>query len=96
MLIERRLKLLKKKALMKRSSCSGGNVDENTIQLVQLLPIGNNDEECVVVFLPKHRRCESHPLNLVATTDACKTLNKCAIYKKYYRSAFAKAKKDIE
>ena len=36
-------------------------------------------------------RYASHTLNLVATTDAGKTLNKYAIYKKYYRSAFAKA-----
>ena len=35
-------------------------------------------------------RCESHTLNLVATSDPGKTLNKCAIYKKYYCSAFAK------
>ena len=27
----------------------------------------------------------------MATTDARKTLKKCTIYKKYYRSAFAKA-----
>ena len=40
--------------------------------------------------MPKHVRCASHTLNLVATTNAGKTLNKCAIYKKYYRLAFAK------
>ena len=76
-----------------RSSCSGGNVDKDTIQLVRLLPIleGDNDEEGIEVFLPKHMRCASHILNLVATTDAGKTLNKCAIYKKHYRLAFAKA-----
>ena len=63
------------------------------IQPVRLLPIfeGDNDEEGVEVFLPKHIRCASHALNLVATTDAGKTLNKCAIYKKYYRLAFANA-----
>ena len=36
-------------------------------------------------------RCALHNLNLVATTDAGKTMNKCAVYKNYYRSAFAKA-----
>ena len=36
-------------------------------------------------------RCTSHTLHLVVNTDASKTLNKCAIYKKYYHSAFAKA-----
>ena len=41
--------------------------------------------------VPKHIRCASHTLNLVATTDAGKTLNKFAIYKKYYHLAFAKA-----
>ena len=35
--------------------------------------------------------CASHIRNLVKTTDADKTLNKYAIYKKYYRLAFAKA-----
>ena len=76
-----------------RLSCSGGNVDEDTIQPVRLLPIpnGDNDEEGVGEFLPKHIRCASHILNLVATTDAGKTLNECAIYKTFYRSAFAKA-----
>ena len=75
-----------------RSSCSGGNVDEDTIQPVRLLPIpkGDNDEEGVGVFLPKHMSCASHILNLVATTDAGKTLNECAIYKKFYRSVLAK------
>ena len=78
-----------------RSSCSGNNVDEDTIQPVRLLPIleRDNDEEGIGVFLPKHMRCASHTLNLVAITDAGKTLNKCAIHKKYYRSAFAKAQK---
>ena len=76
-----------------RSSCSSGNDDKDTIQPVQLLPIleGDNDAESVGVFLPKHTRCASHILILVATTDAGKTLNKCPIYKKYNRSAFAKA-----
>ena len=37
-------------------------------------------------------RCASHILNLVATTDAGKTLNKCPIYKKYYCLAFEKTK----
>ena len=75
-----------------RSSCSGGNVDEDTVQPVQLLPIleGDNDEESVGVFLPKHVLCASHSLNLVVTIDAGKTLNKCAIYKKYCSSALAK------
>ena len=41
--------------------------------------------------MPKQKRCATHTLNLVATTDAGKTLNKCAIYKKYCLSAFAKA-----
>ena len=52
---------------------------------------GNDDEEGIGVFLPKHKRCASLALNLVATTDAGKTLNKCPIYQKFYRSAFAKA-----
>ena len=52
---------------------------------------GDNDEEGVGIFLSKHMRCASYTLNLVATTDAGKALNKCAIYKKYCRSAFAKA-----
>ena len=43
------------------------------------------------IMLPKHMRCAAHTLNLVATTDADKALSKCGIYKKYYRSAFAKA-----
>ena len=75
-----------------RSNCSSGNDDEDTIQPVQLLPIlkGDNNEEDVEIFLPKHMSCALHTLNFVATTDAGKTLNKCAIYKKYYRSAFAK------
>ena len=36
-----------------RSSCSGGNVDKETIQLVRLLPIleGDSDEEGVGVLL---------------------------------------------
>ena len=53
------------------------------IRLVRLLPIleVGNDEKGVGVFLPKHMRCASNTLNLVATTDAGKTLNKCAIYK---------------
>ena len=78
---------------LERSSCSGDIVDEDTIQSVRLLPIleGDNDKEGIGVFLPKHMRCASHTLNLVATTDAGKTLNKCTICKKYYRSAFAKA-----
>ena len=38
-------------------------------------------------------RCASHTLNLETTTDAGKTLNKCATYKKYYRSASVKAQK---
>ena len=70
-----------------RSSSSSGNDDEDTMQPVQLLPIL---EEVVGVFLPKHIRRASHTLNLVATIDAGKTLNKCATYKKYYHSAFAK------
>ena len=76
-----------------RSSCSGGNDDEDTTQSVQVLPNleGDNDKEVIGIFLPKHMLCASHTLNLVVTTDASKTLNKCAIYKKYYRSAFAKA-----
>ena len=60
------------------------------MQPVQLQPIlegDNNDEEGV----GKHMRCASHIRNLVKTTDADKTLNKYAIYKKYYRLAFAKA-----
>ena len=63
------------------------------IKPVQLLTIheGYNDEEGVEVFLPKHMRCASHTLNLVATTDVGKTLNKCTIYKMFYRSAFAEA-----
>ena len=36
-------------------------------------------------------RCAPHTLNLVATTDAGKTLNKCAIYKNHFRLAFATA-----
>ena len=48
-----------------RSSCSGGIVDEDTIQSVRLLRIfGDNDEEGVEVFLPKHMRCASHTLSL--------------------------------
>ena len=84
---------MKKKSFgEERSSSSGSNVDEDTIQPVQLLPFleGDYDEEGVGVFLPKHMHCASHTLNLVATTDAGKTLNKCAIYKKHYRSAFTK------
>ena len=75
------------------SSCFGGIVDKDTTQSVQLLPIleGNKDKEGVGVFLPKHIRCASRTPNLVTTADAGKTLNKCAIYKDYYRSAFAKA-----
>ena len=38
-------------------------------------------------------RCASHTPNLVLTTNADKTLNKCAIYKKYYRSAVANPKR---
>ena len=62
------------------------------ILLVQLLPILKGDivEEGVGIFLSKHMRCASRTLNLVATTDAGKTLNKCAFYQKYYRLAFAK------
>ena len=37
-------------------------------------------------------RCASHTPNLVPTTNADKTLNKCAIYKKYYRLAVADPK----
>ena len=50
----------------------------------------------VEYFFPKHMLCASHTLNLVVTTDAGKTLNKCAIYKKYYRSAFAGDPRDME
>ena len=47
-----------------RSSYSGGIVDEDTIQSVQLLPILEeyNDKEDVGVFLPKHMRYASHTL----------------------------------
>ena len=77
-----------------RSSCSSDNEDEDRIPPVRLLPIleGDKDEEGVGVFLPTHMRCASHIFNLVATTDDGKTLNKCPVYKKYYRSAFAKVK----
>ena len=94
MFVERWLKLFKKKSSdEERSSCSSDNDDEDATQPVQLLPIlEEDDEEGVEVFLPKHMRCTSHILNLVATTDAGKTLNNCPIYKKYYCSAFAKAK----
>ena len=63
------------------------------MQPVKLLLIldGDNDEEDVGVFLPKHMRGASRILNLVATTYACKTLNKYPINKKYYCSVFAKA-----
>ena len=76
-----------------RSICSAGNDDEDTTQSVQLLPNleEDNDEKGIGIFLPKPMLCASHTLNLVVTTDAGKTMNKCAIYKKYYRSAFAKA-----
>ena len=76
-----------------RSSCSSGNIDEDTIQSVRVLPLfeGDNNEEGVGVFLPKHMRCASHTLNLVATTDAGKTLSKHAVCKKYCRSAFTNA-----
>ena len=39
-----------------RLSCSGGNVDEGMIQPLRLLPLleGDNDEEDVGEFLPKH------------------------------------------
>ena len=78
-----------------RSCCHGGNVDEDPIQPVRLLPIleGDNVEENVRVFLPNHMRCASHTPNLVPTTNADKTLNICAIYKKYYRSAVADPKR---
>ena len=74
-----------------RSSCSGGNVDKDAIQPVQLLPIleRDDDEEGIGVFLPKHMHCASHTLNLVVITDVGKALNKCDIYQKYYCSAFA-------
>ena len=58
------------------------------MQLVRPLPIlegDNDDEEGVGVFLPKHMRCPSHTLNLAETTDAGKTLNKYAIYKKCFQ-----------
>ena len=76
-----------------RFSCSSGNDDEDTTQPVQLLPIfgRDNNEDGIEVFLPKLMRYALHILNLVATTDAGKTLSKCAIYKKYYRFALAKA-----
>ena len=78
-----------------RSCCSVGNVDEDPIQPVRLLPIleGDNVEENVRVFLTNHMRCASHTPNLMPTTNADKTLNKCAIYKKYYRSAVADPKR---
>ena len=51
----------------------------------------DNDEEGVEVFLSKRKHCATHTLNLVATTDAGKTQDKCTIYKKYYCLVFAKA-----
>ena len=49
-----------------RSGCSGGINDKGTIPQVLLVHIleGDNDEEGVGVFLPKHMRCASHTFNL--------------------------------
>lgn len=44
----------------------------------------------MIIRLPPHITCASHSLNLIATTDAEKTVDKCAVYKKTSRSAFAK------
>ena len=50
-----------------------------------------DEDEPIGILLPQHMQCAAHTLNLVATMDADKALDKDGIYKKHYPSAFGKA-----
>lgn len=54
--------------------------------------VENMDMENVII-LPSHHRCVSHSLNLVAVKDAEKAVDSDVLYKKIYRSTFAKLTK---
>ncbi|GLV38548.1 hypothetical protein CBL_05096 [Carabus blaptoides fortunei] len=48
------------------------------------------EEENVKIKLPKHLRCASHTLNLIATTDVAKSINSNASLRPRHNSAFSK------
>ena len=50
-----------------------------------------DEDEPIGILLSQHMLCTVHTLDLVATTDADKALDKDGIYKKHHRLAFGKA-----